>query len=247
MQTSTPDAGSDGSDRSTSTPVDDLLAESYSRLQFVIGALAILLPIVVALGDWLIDDHPLRGSISSYYYGRTGGYFIGSLCAIGVFLFSYNYRPRPGHDQDNLLSNVAAIAVIGVALFPTASTGADATGGARVVAYVHVLCAAVFFFLLAVLALFYFTRVNARSLGLTGSLRLAIRDQDDTSPSRARDNRIYRICGWTIVASLVAIVINNLLDAGLLFWLECVIVWAFGVAWLRKSARTKIALGLVRR
>ncbi|MCB0993923.1 MAG: hypothetical protein KDB21_02445 [Acidimicrobiales bacterium] len=221
---------------------NDVLASSYARLQFLIGTIAFLLPVVVALFDWLIDDQGIRGSISSYYYGRTGGWFVGSLCAIGVFLLSYNLRPRPGFGVDNILTNLASVAVIGVALFPTSSEGEAATGGSAVVALVHVICAGVFFVLLAVLALFFFTRIDDRRYGFRRGLWRAVRNDPGTSPSRQRDNLVYRLCGWTIVACLALIVVNNALDLGWLFWLEAVIVWAFGVSWLRKSANVARAL-----
>ncbi len=225
---------------------NDLLASSYARLQFIIGALAFLLPVVVPLFDWIIDGHELRGSISSYYYGRTGGYFVGSLAAIGVFLFSYNYRRRPGFAGDDVLSSAAGTAAIAVALFPTPSNGADATGGAAVVGAIHLASAATLFSILAVLALCYFTRTDPEPHGFRAALVRTVRDDSSTSAKRRADNLLYRICGWTIVAGVLLAIANNIFDWGLLFWLEAVMVWAFGISWLRKSRNlSRAARGLM--
>lgn len=229
-------------------------AEAYSFLQLVIGGIAVALPPIVYLGDRIIDGQRLRGSISSYYYGRTGGWFVGSLCAMAVFFFSYEYRPRQGRHADKWLSNFAAIAAIGVALFPTASDCPAAKGGARAVSIVHLSCAAVLFGLLADFSLWQFTKTAdedsiPRGAGWKGRWRLIreswmriFRDPKSLRNPTAAVGRqkklqrtIHRICGWTIVGALIAIVVNNSVDLGLLFWGEALAVEAFGVSWLVKS------------
>jgi hypothetical protein len=39
------------------------------------------------------------GSISAYYYSGMRNYFVGTMCALAVFFFSYKYAPR-----DNFLA-----------------------------------------------------------------------------------------------------------------------------------------------
>lgn len=185
----------------------------------VVGIIALALPFVVTIGDWLIDGHPVRGSISSYYYGRTGGYFVGSLCALGVFFLSYEYRRRPARTADYWLSNVASAAAIGVALFPTSSLGSRATGASRAISIVHV--------------------INGRFTRLRRSLPRFFRDPPDTSleAKRRLQNVIYRICGSVIVASILVIVVNNIVDGPLLLWGEAAAVIVFGISWLVKSKK----------
>lgn len=222
----------------------DPLTEAYRFLQRVVGVIALLLPPVVYLGDLIIDGHGLRGSISSYYYGRTGGWFVGSLCALGVFFLSYDYRKRPGHTSDNGLSNVAAAMSIGVALFPTSSDGAKATGGSQWVALVHLVCAGVLFASLAVFSFLHFTRWE-----LTDDASNAVQDEwgwrriyrDPPSlqvPAGSRKplrNTIHRVCGVFIVLGILGVVVNNILDGDLMFFGEALAVWAFGCSWIVKS------------
>jgi hypothetical protein len=94
------------------------LADAYRYLQKAVGLIAITLPFVLLIGN-LLDGGELKGSISSYYYTNMGGWFVGSLFALGVFFLSYNYRALPDYQLDNLLSNAASAMAVGVALFPT--------------------------------------------------------------------------------------------------------------------------------
>jgi hypothetical protein len=55
----------------------------------------------------------------------------------GRLLLSYNYRPLPKFRVDNVLSNVACVAAVGVALLPTASRATTASGGEQLVAVLH--------------------------------------------------------------------------------------------------------------
>lgn len=214
----------------------DVLTQAYRYLQRVIGVIALALPPVVYLGDRIIDGHKLRGSISSYYYGRTGGWFVGSLCALAVFFLSYDYRPRPGHDADNKLSNIASVTAIGVALFPTSEDGRRATGGSLRVAYVHLGCAAILFACLAVFSLYHFTRSDSvTGKGIAWRRIFSDPRKPELSDKKRLRNKIHRACGWLIVTALLAVPINNAFHWRLLFWCEAVAVWAFGISWLVKS------------
>ena len=136
------------------------LAGAYGFLQKVIGIVAFVLPFVVALGDWALDGHALRGSISAYYYGRTGNYFVGSLCALGVFFLSYQHRPLRGHRSDNRMGIAACFLAIGVALLPTSSDGSKATDGSKNVGHLHLFCAGALFCLLGLFSLYQFTKTE---------------------------------------------------------------------------------------
>lgn len=224
------------------TTVDQTLAGAYSYLQKVVGVIAVLFPVVVPAGDWLIDGHGLRGSLSAYYYGRTGGYFVGSLCAMAVFFLSYEYRPRPGREWDNRLANVACFAALGVALLPTASNGGSATGGAAVVSFLHLASAGLLFVLLAIFSLYQFTKTAGEDTGrmplgerLGRLVRTAPGFLARMTPRKRVRNRVHRACGWVIVACIVGILLSNAFHWGLLFWLEAVAVLAFGFSWLVKG------------
>ena len=95
---------------------------SYLWLRAFVGILGILVPLVLVFAEpALFDDRPfMLGSLSAYYYSGVRDFFVGSLCAIGVFLVAYKIVDR---SWENLVSIAAAIAVIAVALFPTSRPG----------------------------------------------------------------------------------------------------------------------------
>ncbi len=73
-------------------------------------------------------DPGIQDSISSYYYTDMRDVLVGSLWAIGVFLFSYRgydtlegpqLRRLFGTSTDFLASSLAGICAVGVAIFPT--------------------------------------------------------------------------------------------------------------------------------
>jgi hypothetical protein len=211
-------------DEAQSLAADSALAAAYTHLQKAVGLIAFLLPFVVAIGNFPFDGIGLKGSISAYYYTPMGRVFVGSLCALGVFFLSYNYRPLPKFELDNTLSTFACIAAVGVAFLPTASNAVTASGDEKVVAFVHLLCAGSLFALLAIFSLFLFTKTDSAGT---------------PTPEKAQRNRLYRTCGGIIVGSCLLVVVSNLVRPPrawhALFWLESIGVVAFGVSWLVKG------------
>jgi hypothetical protein len=184
---------------------------SYQELRLLIGVLAFALPIVLFISHFFFGSGQLPGSISGFYYTPMRNYFVGTLCALGVFLFSYRYAPR-----DNSLSTVAAVLVLLVALSPTASPGTNLNPGN----VLHLTAAALFFATLAYFSYFLFTLSDGSgSLGNRKALR----------------NTIYRACGIVIAAALVIAAVLSRTSLHLLFWWESIAVWAFSFSWLIKS------------
>jgi uncharacterized membrane protein len=194
------------------------LAAAYTYLQRAVGFIAFLLPIVLVGGNWLFFDGRINGSISSYYYTPLGGVFVGSLCALAVFFLSYNYRALPGFNLDRLLSNVASVAALGVAFFPTASEADDAAGGESAIAVLHLVFAGILFILLAVFAIFLFRKTDG-----------------DTTMWKQRRNNVYMICGIIIAVAIVGVPVSNLFSLHLLLLLESMAVFAFSFSWLVKG------------
>lgn len=194
------------------------LAAAYTYLQRAVGFIAFFLPVVLVGGNWLFFGGDLKGSISEYYYTPLGGVFVGSLCALAVFFLSYNYRPLPGFTWDRLLSNIASVAALGVAFFPTASEAEEAAGGESTIAVLHLVFAGVLFILLAVFSIFLF------------------RKSDDVSNVwKQRRNSVYMICGIIIAIAIVGVPISNLFSLHLLLLLESIAVFAFSFSWLVKG------------
>ncbi len=205
-------------------PIPPSIVDSFLYLRRGIGVIGLALPFVLVFGhDISAGRWDWRPSISSYYYTDLRNVLVGSLCAIGVVLFCYKYDRI-----DNVLSNIAGVCAVAVALFPTASAHPSRTG--RIVGGVHELAAALLLLLLAYFCLFLFTRTDPGVVG-------------PQTPRKRDRNRVYRVCGVIIV---LAVLLGGLLDSGLtphsfrehanpLLWAEWAAITAFGAAWLIKG------------
>lgn len=202
-------------------PTSDQRVISYMALRKAIGLIGLLLPFVLAgVYMLLMSKLIVRASISAYYYSSMRNVLVGDLCAIGVFLFAYH-----GYDRwDNLCTNAAGVFAVGVAFCPT--TPPDPSPWARAVGYAHLAFAGLLFAMLAVIALFLFTRTDCPG---------------GQSPRKRKRDVVYRTCGGVIVACLALVPVEAFVlgsaVAGYqpLFWLEAVAIVAFGVAWLVKG------------
>jgi hypothetical protein len=199
------------------------IVHSYLFQRRGIGILGVALPVVLFLGYGLTSGHlALRNSISSYYYTDMRNYFVGSMCAIGVFLICYRYDRL-----DDMLSNVAGVLAIAVALCPTAP--ANPTHSALLASRAHAICAGGLFLLLAAFCFVIFTRT----------------DPGGTAPTSRKltRNALYRACGVVILVCVVVAgltvtpwVPESFLDrTNVLFWAESVAILAFGLSWLVKG------------
>ena len=201
---------------------DDSLVISYLGLRKAVGVIGLALPFALALGKILFDGGGLQSSMSGYYHTNMRNLFVGSLCAIAVFLMSYW-----GYDRkDNIAAKIASVFAIGVAFFPTYPE-VGATAEDALAAKIHFISAAGFFLTLAFFSLFLFRRTDPK--------------KPPTSQKRKR-NVVYMVCGLIMLISIVLIGILAMLpwDAPIkrfkpVFWLESLAVVAFGVSWLTKG------------
>ena len=122
--------------------------------------------------------------------------FVGTLCAVGVFMLSYR-----GHDRkDNIAGNLACLFAVGVALFPIAPPK-DSLDWQRLIEILHLTCAGAFFLTMAYFSLILFTKT------------------DSTKPPTRRKlqrNAIYKVCGYTILLALSLIAIVAMLPDSLM-------------------------------
>ena len=202
---------------------DNRLVVSYLMLRKAVGCLGMLLPFVLAIGAGLFFNAGIQETISDYYYTGMGDVFVGTLCAMGVFLFSYKGYGR----KDDRAANIASVCVIGTALFPT--TPSDSTRMMAFAGVLHVVFATAYFVTLAYFCLALFTKSDPTK---------------PPTPRKLQRNRVYRICGYSIVWALVAIALLIVLPDGWtaifdglnpVFWLESVAVIAFGISWFVKG------------
>ena len=200
---------------------NDSLVQSYLALRKAIGTIGMLLPFVLVLGTMILGESRILPSISDYYYSIMGDVFVASLCAVGVFLWSYR---GPDH-VDDLAGDIASVSAIGVALFPTTPVGATATQ--ELVGHVHFFFAFVFFSTLTFFALVLFRKMSSAK---------------PPTERKLLRNSVYTVCGYAIAGCIVLIVfvmwlptdspIHNLNPV---FWLESVAVLAFGISWFVKG------------
>ncbi|MFG0287924.1 MAG: hypothetical protein ACF8CQ_07115 [Rhodopirellula sp. JB044] len=204
------------------------LVLSYLGIRRAIGVSGLLLPVVLGPGGWLIGI-PIQDNLSSYYHTPLRDVFVGTLCAIGIFLFCYR-----GYDfVENWTANLGCVSALGVALFPL-DFNSDPLVQKSLTGYLHTLSGGVFFLTLAFYSLYHFPRDSRR----------------EHEPHIRERDFVYRMSGLVILASLLAMgVYLLLLPAGwkaklnafnFLFWMEWIAVWSFAAAWLAKG-RTIVA------
>ena len=197
---------------------DDPVVLSYLGLRRAVGIIGCFLPFVLILGKLLLQSRGLEDSISSYYYTTMGDVFVGSMCAIGIFLMSCR-----GYDRrDAIAGHLACLFAVGVALYPT-TPEIGATFRTKVIGAVHLSCATLLFLTLAYFCLKLFTQTS----------------RDNPTRMKLQRNKVYSACGSIILACIGLIAICKVsgvvekFKPTLVF--ESVAILAFGVAWLTKG------------
>ncbi|WP_264552143.1 hypothetical protein [Flavobacterium sp. N2038] len=204
---------------------------TYRRIRRAIGYLGISLPILL-VGFSLISffQTQVQPSISDYYYTNLREIFTGTLCAVGLFLIRYKGHGNTSvWKNDNLLTNIAGIMAIGVALVPTNPTDISQKiytfipSTQNWLGWLHYGFAGIFFLILALLAINVFTIGQANETGAPKSI--------------LNENNIYKVCGYLILGALIMVPVSGYLKlfsfSTLVF--EAIALFAFGIAWLIKG------------
>jgi hypothetical protein len=204
-----------------------LYLRSYLLMRMVIGFVGMAMPLAVFLGDRMFATGPFpRSSVSAYYNSGMRDLFVGSLCAIAVFLVTYMFFH---YNWDNLLSIVAGCAALGVAFFPTGGgappTPLQAHLGESRVATVHATCATIFILSLAVISVLFGRREGTRT--------------DRTPAQQRRGRMLHGACAAVMVAAVVCVFTTSWLT---LFWGEAIADVAFGVSWFVKGFELDVLL-----
>ncbi len=201
---------------------------SFLTMRRLIGILGIALPVVLVLGGLMQSEPAIQGSISGYYYTSMRDLFVGSLCAVSLFLMSYK-----GYERiDNFIAKMSGAFALGMVIFPTSMfSGKVVRVGVFLIdddvsLYIHLIFGALFFLSLSFNSIFLFTR---RHPGVMGK-------------GKKRRNVIYRSCGIVMIMAMLCIAIYMLffmntyiakMDPVLIF--ESIALMAFGVSWLVKG------------
>ncbi len=198
--------------------------KSFLTTRLVVGLFGVTLPFVLILGEPLISgDWTMRDALSDYYYSALRNWFVGSLFAIGAGLLVYmaTKRSRP----DGVLSFIAGVCAIVVALFPTNEIHAAVS----TIAKVHFVCAVALLILLGIICWRFGTR-------------------DGIQPNRSDRRRtnwrkFHHSCAVIIWSAVLWCALTVVLDVVADFPVpyavvvgESVAVLAFGFSWLLKGS-----------
>ncbi|MFC2096890.1 DUF998 domain-containing protein [Bacteroidota bacterium] len=201
------------------------LVVSYMNLRKMIGILGFVFPIILVIGSVIAGgQEQIQNSISYYYHTNMRDVFVGVLCVVALFLFSYR-----GYDRiDNIAGNIACFLALGVAFFPTAHHDPTLITNS-IIGKIHLISASLFFLVLTYFSLFLFTKSDPSK-----------------KPSKQKKNRnkVFRVCGYIMLGCIITMVIYIavlkkkfpvLQDYNLVFWFETIALFAFGISWLTKG------------
>src|SRR5262249_47782153 len=179
---------------SSQPPLNTEFIISFQTLRKAIGYLGISMPIIVRVGAYAFEGIPSNESISAYYYTGMRDVFVGTLFAIGVFLFCY----RGPDKQDNVLTNIAGLSAVAIGLFPMdpayhhviaarfpGINNPDCYQNHGPLGY-HIYAVITFFVIIIYLAIFRFTKLTQAKV---------------TEQKKSR-NKVYVTCGIVMLISL---------------------------------------------
>jgi hypothetical protein len=147
-----------------------------------------------------------------------GNVFVGSMCAIGVFLWSYKVYDLARRCCGNYRLRFR---------YRCCTISHARSRRKRNQFYIHIVFAAVFF-----ITLTYF------AIGLFRKTHPAI------APTHMKlvRNKVYAVCGYTIIAAITLIAVLRFVPADSpiqslspVFWLESIASIAFGISWFVKG------------
>ena len=197
----------------------------HLTIKLVVGIIALSLAPLTSF----FATHSITSISASYYEGGwSQSIFIGFLFAIAAFLLAYNGYSKP----DMLLSRVASVAALGVAMFPC-----ECAIQSQLVPYVEGISAVTVHGISATamfLTLVYFCY----------SFYKIARDKARTDANKKANSRacVYVGCGILIVVSILTLAFDHF-SKGILssriprltFWGESTALVAFGFSWLTAS------------
>jgi hypothetical protein len=242
------------------TAPTDAAELNYKALRFLVGLIAIALPVLTySVTGWYYGIELTSISESYHHAGLPQSIFVGSLFAIASFLSAYVGMST----GEKWMARTAAASAVAIAVCPcNCGDYAQVTGTLKYSGLVHVGAAAIMFSILACFCLLIFFR---RAIGLGKSraiqfpwlrdlgfawigifvgwrVRTAIEQSEYSVDIKTGMNAalqrawVYMLCGVLIVIAL--------LGAGVcgsdrcsawptnLYWFEFIALIAFGVSWL---------------
>ena len=219
--------------KSTAASLGDHIQLTYVFLRIGVGALALLLPIILAVGGAAAYGLRLQDSISAYYHAFTASprfpdifaieglglmrnWFVGILWAIGFFLILYKGFGR----RESRALNIAGILLVMVSMFPMGWACREACPKVST----HGVTAILFFFAIGYVCIF-------RS---SDTLQLLPVSQ------RTVYKRIYRVIGvimwlFPLFVAIFEAAHLRIFGTHTIFFIEAVGIWTFSAFWLIKT------------
>ncbi len=203
---------------------------SYLNLRVGLGFVGFFLPIILIIGSFIFGNcSQIQPSISHYYYTVMGNYFVGSLCAVAMFLFFYKGYSK----TDSIVANIAGVCALLVAFFPTDPVSdslcqfvTNNRNGS--VNAIHYAAAALLFSSFAFFCLVLFTKTDAINA---------------MSVHKKSRNKIFVTCGIIITVCIVLLAAFNIIGSlqnviekyKPTLILESIALFAFGLSWITKG------------
>ncbi|MEP0915021.1 hypothetical protein NDI45_29565 [Leptolyngbya sp. GB1-A1] len=207
------------------------ILDTYTYLRIGMAGVSIIFPLIL----WwvgLIFDVKFQASISSYYHTPMRDIFVGSLIAIGAFLWFYQGITK----KENIALNCAGILAIVVAFTPTEFLNVDGQvkcetfttlpirGISEATAsYIHGTSAILFFVAIAFVCIF--TRNETL--------------KEISNPVRKKFYKtIYNFLGAGMIVSPLTAAFLLLFwkeTSNIIYFVESVAVWAFSAYWIVKT------------
>jgi hypothetical protein len=209
---------------------DRPLVLSYMQIRRCVGAIGVLLPFVLFAGNKIIG-YGVQPSMSGYYYTPMRNIFVGSLCALAIFLITYDGWDR----ADTVITDIAGIGTFGTALCPTSPV--NPTGHQAVVGIFHLTFACLTFFLLAVMSLRFAKRMpTPPGISLWERVCCAFGfTPPGTSRTTTAELVVYRTSAFVMLVCLALIYPMSRVYSDSLLILEMILLVSFGAAWFVKG------------
>lgn len=224
-------------------PVALSYVRSYHLIRTAVGLLGSLLPFILVLG-WaaLHGWWSLQGSLSAYYHTGMRDFFVGILAVVGILLLTYKIADKK---VDGVLSSLAGILALGVALVPTAiPDGLRPTVTPTPIQewlseersqVIHFTCAGLFILCLMLLCVFFaYGELDPQTEEFDGRRGVV--------PPKAWFT-VHLSMAILILLSALFIAVTQLVHVWETYSVlvgEAVAIWAFGVSWLLKGVDLKV-------
>ncbi len=213
---------------------ENKLVLSYLTVRKLIGIFGFFFPLILVRGSFILGScEEIQISISNYYHTNMRDVFVGYVCTLSIFLFSYK-----GYDiADRIVSALAGIFGVIVALMPTnlkiirgtipqCNIWCDVERHSAI-GTIHLIAAGLFILSMAYFTLFLFTKGEVWP-----------------TPEKIIRNRIYKTAGYIMLSCIAVLIIFFVLPDTVtqpflkykpVFWLETIAFVAFGFSWLVKG------------